>query len=394
MTTEKSAQTIFTRSFWILCISSVLFMSSFAMVIPELPEYLNNMGGEQYVGFIIGLFTVSAAFSRLFSGRLADKVGRIKIVLFGTAITAICGGLYIFTTTIFSFLALRLFHGLATGFRPIGTSALMTDLMPAHRRAEAMGYLGVAGSLGMAAGPALGSVLKEEVSFDAMFITSSVLGVVAFIMSSLLPETLEEREPLRWSHLNIFKGQILDFGAMPAFFVTLADSFAFGVVITMSPMWVDSLGFQYKGFFNFSFILSSIAMRIFAGRSADRLGRETSILIGFILLIIGVTTIGFAESQFTVLLGGLIYGLSIGINKPSIFAWTADLASPGKIGMALATMLLALEIGIGGGSFISGEIYSGEVSRIPYTFWLAAAFSVFGLIYIYVFRRHQKHLKT
>jgi predicted MFS family arabinose efflux permease len=157
----------------------------------------------------------------------------------------------------------------------------------------------------------------------------------------------------------------------------------------MSPMWVDSLGFQYKGFFNFSFILSSIAMRIFAGRRADRWGRERSILVGFILLIIGVTTIGFANSQFTVLLGGLIYGLSIGINKPSIFAWTADLSSPGKIGMALATMLLALEIGIGSGSFISGAMYAGEVEMIPYTFWLAAALSVFGLVYIYLFRKRQ-----
>lgn len=368
-------------------------MSSFAMVIPELPEYLSLMGGEEYVGFIIGLFTVSAAFSRLFSGRLADKTGRVKIILFGTAVTALCGGVYIFTTTIFSFLFLRLVHGLATGFRPIGTSALMTDLMPPHRRGEAMGYLGVAGSLGMAAGPALGSVLKEEVSFDAMFITSSVLGVAAFILSSMLPETLEDREPLRWSHLNIFKGQILDFGAMPAFFVTLADSFAFGVVITMSPMWVDHLGFQYKGLFNFSFIITSIAMRIFAGRASDRLGREKSISIGFVLLIIGVSLIGFADSQFSVLVGGLVYGLSIGISKPSIFAWTADLATPGKIGMALATMLLALEIGIGAGSFISGEMYGSRVENIPQTFWLAALLGLVGLIYLLFFQRSKNKSK-
>jgi predicted MFS family arabinose efflux permease len=62
--------------------------------------------------------------------------------------------------------------------------------------------------------------------------------------------------------------------------------------------------------------------------------------------------------------------------------------------MALATMLLALEIGIGGGSFISGEIYSGNVEMIPYTFWLAAALSIFGLIYIYFFRRRQRALKS
>ena len=64
------------------------------MLIPELPGYLSRMGGEEYMGLIISLFTVTAGFSRPFSGKLTDKWGRIPVMVVGAAVSGIAALLY------------------------------------------------------------------------------------------------------------------------------------------------------------------------------------------------------------------------------------------------------------------------------------------------------------
>ena len=75
---------LYTSQFWLLCLSHVLFASSFTMIIPELPDYLTSMGGAEYKGLIISLFTLTAGISRPFSGKLTDTVGRMPVMVIGT----------------------------------------------------------------------------------------------------------------------------------------------------------------------------------------------------------------------------------------------------------------------------------------------------------------------
>ena len=58
--------------FWLMCLSSFLFFLSFNLLLPELPDHLTRLGGGEYKGFIIALFTLTAAISRPFSGKLAE----------------------------------------------------------------------------------------------------------------------------------------------------------------------------------------------------------------------------------------------------------------------------------------------------------------------------------
>jgi hypothetical protein len=56
---------IYTPQFWLLCVSNFLFSASFQMMIPELPDYLKSMGGKEYIGYIIALFTLTAGFAKI-----------------------------------------------------------------------------------------------------------------------------------------------------------------------------------------------------------------------------------------------------------------------------------------------------------------------------------------
>jgi MFS family permease len=396
---------IFSPQFWWLCASTVLFMASFGMIMPELPGFLTALGRPDLIGWIVGLFTIGAFASRFISGRIADAAGRRPVMLFGTWVTMVAGLGYILIgwltpelTTSYSgiplvvwlFLLLRLLHGMSTGFRPTGTTAFLTDTTPIRRRGEALGYLGVAGNAGMAGGPALGSWLTVEFGYDAMFLTSSGLGLLALLLTIRLPESLPNSRKVRWQDLNVFSGPVLDWSSWSASLALLPVAFAFGAFLTITPDFVDSLGYVYKGSFNTIIVIASISMRLVAGKASDRLGRVPLLIAGSGLLALGMFGLAWAETQLTAALAGVIYGMSIGINMPAIFAWTADLAKPGKVALALGTMLMALEVGIGAGAVYSGYQFAGDLTAISA---LYATCGVFGLVMFMILLSTRKHLK-
>ena len=390
---------MFSSQFWVLCTSTVLFMASFGMVMPELPGFLTELGRPDLIGWIVGLFTVGAFLSRFFSGRIADRAGRRPVMLFGTWVTMIAGLGYIgvgaitgkavwsgVPVAVWAFLTLRLLHGMSTGFRPTGTTAFLTDITPLNRRGEALGYLGVAGNAGMAGGPAIGSWLTVQYGYNAMFIVSTLFGLIALVMTLRLPETLPEGRRVKWSDLHVWKGDVMDLSAWPAALGLFPVAFAFGTFLTISPDFVSSLGYVYKGSFNTVIVIASISMRLIAGRASDRRGRVPLMLIGGALLAIGMFGLSVVETKAMAALFGVIYGMSIGINMPTIMAWTADLARPGRVALALGTMLMSLEVGIGVGAVFSGYQFQGDLSAISSLYAFAGGLGLFGFVVLLIFR--------
>ena len=143
------------------------------MIIPELPAYLTSLGGADYKGLIIALFTLTAGISRPFSGKLADTIGRVPIIIFGAVVCIICSLIYPVLTTLSGFFLLRLLHGFSTGFTPTAITAYVADIVSEKRRGEAMGIVGISINLGSSIGPSVGSYLAAYHSLELMFYTSS-----------------------------------------------------------------------------------------------------------------------------------------------------------------------------------------------------------------------------
>ena len=372
-------------------------MASFGMLLPELPGYLASMDAHHLIGWIVALFTMGAFGSRFVAGRVADRAGRKPVMLFGTAVTALAGFAYIgvarmdsVAMAVAGFLVVRFLHGLSTGFRPTGTSAFLTDLSPPERRGEAFGYLGVAGNAGMALGPALGSWLAVEFGYDAMFLASSALGLAAYLMTLSLPETLPEARRVVWQDLNVLEGGTVEKAAWPAAVFLLPVAIAFGTFLTVTPDLVDDLGFVYKGSFNTVVVAASIVARLVAGKASDRHGRVELLKVGAVLLAVGMTLFSYATTVSVLLVAGVVYGLSIGINMPAIFAWTIDLAPEGKAATALSTMLMALEVGIGLGAYVSGSWFASEPSILLDLYRMCAGFGVLGFAFLAWWKRVHK----
>ncbi|WP_422859957.1 MFS transporter [Flagellimonas sp. S174] len=379
---KASKPRMYTSHFMQVCLASLLFSASFNMLIPELPAYLTSLGGAEYIGLIISLFTLTAGLSRPFSGKLTDTIGRRPVMVFGALVCVACGVLYSFTVGVLSFLLLRLLHGFSTGFTPTATSTYVSDIVPVERLGEAMGIQGIAFSTGLALGPALGSLIKLYFSYQVLFCSSSLLAFIAILLMMGLKETLKEKTKFSVASLKIKKDEILAKEAIPAGIVTLLTYVAFGVVLTLIPDWSGHLGLTNKGSFFIVFTVSSLLVRLIAGTFSDRYGRIPVMLIGIMLLIISTFLIGHLKSVKGLLLSAGIYGLAMGVISPAINAWTIDLSKPMRKGRAIATMYIALEVGIGLGAFVSGGYYQGNVLRIPLVMYCCSGVSVLALMYL------------
>ena len=375
--------------FGLLCLSSFLFFASFNMIIPELPDYLTSLGGEEYKGLIISLFTLTAGLSRPFSGKLADKIGRIPVMMVGGAVCILAGFLYPVTGSVAAFLLLRFLHGFSTGFTPTGTSAYVADVVPMEKRGEAMGLIGLSGSLGMAAGPALGGAIANQFSVDTMFYTSSLAAFLSVAVLVRMHETLDNPHRFRMGLLRISRQEIFEPRVWGPSFVMLFSTFAFGTILTIVPDFSAYLGIKNKGLFFTSFTVSSLAIRFLAGRASDKYGRINVLRVSTGLLTVAMVAVGLCTSATQLLLAGVLFGVAVGMNSPTVYAWTIDLSHVAHRGRAMATMYIALEAGIGLGALSSGWLYNNDASNFTRTFWVSAVCSAVAFLYLILLSKEQ-----
>ncbi len=352
------------------------------MLIPELPAYLSSMGGAEYKGLIIALFTLTAGISRPFSGKLTDTIGRVPVMAIGSLVCFICGFLYPVLGSISGFLFLRLVHGFSTGFKPTATAAYVADIIPNNRWGEALGIHGLCFSTGMAVGPALGSFITAFYSIDVLFWCSSAFAFLSIAILMNMKETISKKQKFKWSLLKISRFEIIEVQVLPAAIVTLLSYFGYGALLTLIPDWSGHLGIANKGLFFMTFTISSLLIRFVAGRASDRYGRVKVIKLSLFILIISFFLIGFAPSPGMLLTGSVVYGIATGILSPATNAWTIDLSRPEHRGKAMATMYIALEAGIGLGALIAGWLFQDAMYMVPFIFYLSAAVSFLALIYM------------
>ncbi len=383
-----SEKSIYTLQFALVCLSSFLFSASFNMLIPELPAYLSSIGGAEYKGYIIGLFTITAGISRPFSGKLTDKVGRVPVMAVGSLVCVICGLLYPILTTVAGFLWLRLFHGFSTGFKPTATAAYVADIVPANRWGEAMGIHGLCFSTGLAIGPAIGSELSSKFSINALFYCSSLFALMSIVILMNMQETLVKKEKFKLSLLKINRGEIIEFRVLPGAVITLLSYLSYGAILTVISDWGTHLGVANKGLFYMVFTIASLIIRFVSGKMSDRIGRISIIKLSLIILVLSLMLIGHSTSSFSLLLASALYGVATGMLSPALTALIIDMSHPEHRGKAVATMYIALEAGIGLGAFMAGSFYITDVTTIPLIFYLMAALTLLAYLYLqFIFKK-------
>jgi predicted MFS family arabinose efflux permease len=170
----------FSKEVWILAVITFINRSG-TMVLPFLSKYLKENLGFSFneVGWIMVCFGIGSMLGSWIGGRLTDKIGFYKIMIF----SLLCSGImFIFLQFISSFvglcIAMLLIMTVADMFRPAMFVSLGTYAKPENRiRAFTLVRLSV--NLGFAAGPAIGGLIIMNLGYFGLFWVDGLTCILA-----------------------------------------------------------------------------------------------------------------------------------------------------------------------------------------------------------------------
>src|SRR5688572_9111567 len=351
------------------------------MIIPKMPAYLTGLGGAEFKGLIISLFTITAMISRPFSGKIADKVGRIPVMVIGTSVCVLISLLYPILSSVTGFLFLRLIHGFSTGFTPTGLTAYLSDIIPYNKRGEAMGLLGTAGTVGMAAGLAVGPGIANDFGLNVMFYCSSAMAVTSIAVLFGIKETLAHKQKFSVEVFKIHKRDLLEPRVLITCMVMLLTTYSYGAVFTVIPDFCTHVGIYNEGLPFMFLTVASLSVRLIAGKASDHYGRRKVLLVSCALGAISMLVLGLASSPRDVLIAITLYGLAQGMTSPTLFAWATDLSDERHKGRGISSLYIFMEMGIGIGAFLSGFIYGNDSSNFFITFLTSGLLPAIPFLY-------------
>ena len=148
---------LFTPRFFVMCgFSFTVFLSVFQLL-PTAPFHILDLGGTTFAsGMFLGFLTYSSAFSAPLTGAFADRVGQRRVLIGSSLAITVFSVLYGLITDYRWMLVLVVVHGVFWSGLLSASAAYMTNMLPERRRAEGIGYWGLATVAALAVAPSLG----------------------------------------------------------------------------------------------------------------------------------------------------------------------------------------------------------------------------------------------
>ncbi|AIN74475.1 MFS transporter [Flavobacterium psychrophilum] len=177
----------FSREIWILAIVTFINRAG-VMVVPFLSKYLKENLHFTYseVGWIMVGFGVGSVCGSWLGGKLSDKIGFYKIMLFSLFVSGIVLILLQFVNSFWGLvLGLFVLMVIADMFRPAMFVAIGAYAKP-ENRTRALTLVRLAINIGFAAGPALGGLIIMYIGYSGLFWIDGSTCIISIILFGLL----------------------------------------------------------------------------------------------------------------------------------------------------------------------------------------------------------------
>lgn len=175
---------------FILMLNLFIALLGQGMLIPILPEYLKLFhAGGTVAGFLVAAFGAAQFLFSPIGGQWADRFGRKKLIMAGMFLVVVSDLIFAVSTSLPLLYIARFIGGISLGLMVPANLAYVADITTPETRAKGMGYFGASMNLGMVLGPGLGGFIAE-MGVRMPYFVASGLGLVAALLTLLLPETL------------------------------------------------------------------------------------------------------------------------------------------------------------------------------------------------------------
>lgn len=385
----------------LLTLSMIMFtnMLGFGMIVPVIPLYGRTFDvSSTMIGLLVTSFGVARLIFNLPAGRLADRIGRRKLLIAGPLISA-CGAALAFLTQDYWLLVAALsIQGVGSAIYATAAMTTLADISTDSNRGRMMSLHQGSLLLGSAFGPTIGGVIGGVFGLQAVFLAAIIMYLaVAFLAFTRVQETLNTSESEGSSRSRSAAGAgalglLLNFSflavAMVSMMVFFTRTGARATIVPlrgaedllMSPTMIGAL-------LTVAAILNVIALPL-AGWGIDTFGRKRMIVPSIIISGVGVFIMASATNVPLMFLGIAIYGAGTGVAGPAPAAYVADLARGRNYGATLGLFRTMSDAG-----FVLGPILLGwfaDLRSFSFALYVNAALLVIVGILFGIFAREAR----
>lgn len=352
MNPPASKEPLFTGPFITMWMFSFTVFVSLFMLLPVVPfQVLAEGGTETQAGLFMGLLTYSSGLSALFTGALSDHIGRRRqLIICAIAITT-CVLLYGVLPNLPRLVFVTL-HGIFWSGLLLASSAHITSVIPASRRAEGLGYWGMSSLLAVTVAPTLGFAIYKH-GWLALCLSVAAMNVVMGLIAWSIHESHEGAPG--WPNSRELR-ESLNFSVLRLSFALFLYSFAFGSVTSFAALAAEARGIVPHEIFLTTMAFTTFLSRPVLSPFLDRLGHVRMFRWFVAMIPVGLTLLCFATTKWMMVAAAMVFGLAYGNCHPAFTAYIMGRVDERGRGGAFGGILAAFDVGIGTGSILSGVL--------------------------------------
>jgi MFS family permease len=354
--------TLWTRTFLLLCTAQFFGSSQHALLQPTFPLYITSLGGTPFqVGLVLACFAVTSVVFRPVIGGWADQWSEPGV--------SFCGLTLLSLAVLVCFIPFAEATMFANALRGIGWAAMsaagysmLALSAPPQRRGEASGYYSGVQASGTILLPAvaLWLIAAPFGGFRMVFLVAIALAAIGAAAAAVLkrhaPPRTQERHaaPLGpwWQEIL----SVLDREIILASVLSFVSHITFPGLASFLVLYARELAIGNIGWFYVVSGTTSILARPLLGKVSDRIGRRRALLACFILQTIGLSMLAFATNLFALIICGALYMIGLAMSSSTTLAIAMEQAKPERRGRAMATFSIALPLSNGVGALICGSL--------------------------------------
>jgi predicted MFS family arabinose efflux permease len=369
--TRKGNPYLILFALWLMMFSA---SSQLIIMVPILPEIAETLGVNAFWrGMLLTAYALSLGVSALITGPASDRIGRRRILLYGTGLMTVTLTLHTVAADYELLLAMRLLAGVGGGMLSGGSVAYVGDYFPYEERGWANGWVMSGTAFGQVAGIPIGKVLATGFGYRWPFLMFAItMGLATILIWRYVPRpdvALDEQRltPRRFveKYKSVLRGSDVVV-AVSAYFLMFCG---FGLFTSFLPSWLETtigvssygiaLLFAIGGTGN---ILASPA----GGRLSDEIGRKPIVVWGSMALGLLMAVAPFYISGF--MMAAVLFFLAmvtVGIRVSPLQSLLTALVPDQERGLLMGLAMSIGQAGFGFGSFLASITYGpyGYVSN-------------------------------
>ncbi len=185
----------------VLIVTIAVFVATFmtaiegTIVTTAMPTIVGSLHGIEIMNWVFSIYLLTNAMFTPIYGKLADKIGRRSIFIFGTLVFIIGSAMCGFSNTMLTLIISRAIQGIGAGAMMPVALTILADMYSAEKRAKMLGLNSTAWGIASVVGPLMGGVIVDTIGWHWIFFINVPIGLVLIGLASYyLVEEKQEKD--------------------------------------------------------------------------------------------------------------------------------------------------------------------------------------------------------